>query len=172
MRSGNSTVVLLLIVLSFLCGCKSRTPSLHLYVSNLSRLHKEIDVNVFFDNKSIFDSTVVFSADEPYREYVTDRKFTQGNHTILVTADSGNLKMTQPVSTKEDMWVFVTYTQGSPADKVLDSSSVKKIPSLAAVDLDKSNPSLHIFISGAKPRFDKPDRVYKKWATDTSSISQ
>jgi hypothetical protein len=158
------------LVFLFLCGCQSPTPSLHLYVGNLSRLEKQKDVRVFFDNVSIFDSTVTFSPDEPYREYVTNKKFTKGAHNLYVTADSGNLKMTQPVTTNEDMWIFITYTQGAPADTLLDKSSIKEQPWLSAIDLDKSNPSVHIFISGSKPKVAKADAVYKQWAGDTSGV--
>lgn len=121
------------------------------------------------------DSAVNFTA-QPYG-YTAETKVPKGNYTISVLADSGHLKLVQPVSVKDNLWVYISYTFGSVADTSFPKTTVKALPSLAAIDLAKPNPSVHIFISDSKPSPLK-DSSFQKWATaavsqvDTSSHGQ
>ena len=163
--------LLILLMFVFMYGCHHSTEhSIHFYIGNLSRLEKQIDIKVSVNESNIFDSACLFSITEPYRLYTPGKKFEDGNYTINVSADSGNLKMMQPVTLKGDLWVFITYTHGSHGDSTLLKSSLKKIPAISSIDLTVPNPSLHIFISDSKPGGIKVDEAYTKWASDTSGI--
>jgi hypothetical protein len=169
MHTAKRLFVVLMAV--FVYGCHHSTEhSIHFYIGNLSRLKKQIDIKVSVNESAIFDSATLFSPTDPYRQYTPGKKFEDGNYTINVTADSGNLKMTQPVTLKNDLWVFVTYTHGSSGDSTLLKSSLKKIPAISSIDMAIPNPSLHIFISDSKPGSIKIDDAYTKWASDTSGL--
>jgi hypothetical protein len=146
----------------FLFSCQSSPDSsLRFYVGNFSRVQQQMDIKILVDDKPVFDSAINF-ATQPYG-YTAETKVPKGNHTISVLADSARLKLLQPVSVKDNLWVYISYTFGSVSDTSFPKSSVKALPSLAAIDLAKPNPSVHIFISDSKPSTVK-DSSFQKWA--------
>lgn len=158
------------LVVIIICSCKSSSDSsIHFYVGNLSRLQKEVDIHISMGGKPMFDSSVKLTSREPYA-YIADKKIQKGTYNIDVMADSGRLKLVQPVTVNDDLWVYVSYTFGSTGDSLFQPSTLKERPSLAAIDHSKSNPSLHIFVSDSKPASFQPDTRFKKWAEDTSSV--
>jgi hypothetical protein len=163
--------IVLLIVILFLGGCKSSPDdtTLHVYVGNLSRINKQVDVQVSVSGQSLFDSAVNLAPSDPYG-YTSDQKLSKGNYVINVTADSGKIKLMQPVTVNGELWVFISYTFGAATGTIFQPATLKNRPSLASIDMTKSNPSLHIFISDSKPASLQPDSSFRKWAEDTSGI--
>jgi hypothetical protein len=165
MLPGKQLIVLLLAIF-FLYGCKpAPDPSLHFYIGNFSRIQKKVDIQVAVGGEPLFDSAVKFLAN-PY-QYRAEKKLPRGNYTINVKGDSGKITMIQPLTIKDELWIFISYTFGSPADTIFRESALKNIPPLAAIDLAKPKPSLHIFISDSKPGQVKADSIFRTWAEDT-----
>lgn len=146
----------------FLAGCQSSSePVLHVYVANLSKLQKQVDIQVAADSVKLFDSTVNFSVN-PYKEYKVERKLINRKYNIVITADSGKIRMVQPIDLEGPRYVYVTFTFGNPADSI--SGKAAKEGALSALDLNKPSRSMNIFVTDEKPGKNlKADSSFHKW---------
>jgi hypothetical protein len=123
-------------------------PTAYFFISNESQDRKAVDIEVKLAGQTVYGDTIKWTTIRPDLQYTPYQSVSKGKYTITVIADSGRVKMTQPIMLDSDRFIFITYTYTAP----IDSTTVIKMYGFPDPEkLKGQEPKVGIYITDKEP---------------------
>lgn len=141
-------IFLLLLTLPTVTSCRLFQPTAYFFISNQSQDRKAVDIEVKLAGQTVYGDTIKWTDKRPDLQYTPYHSVSNGKYTIIVTADSGRVKVTQPIMLDTDKFIFITYNYAAPVDS---ATLIKKYGFVYPERLKGQEPKVGIFITDKEP---------------------